>query len=267
MKIKYLIFALLTTFSGQLLCFNDDASGSDLEQIDDEMTEPQVELTLTPIGLAILDNDLVAVKELITTKKASVNDSANTSFYDPLLTQAIATYNRVSNPEFSSDPNDKTRALEIITFLLDHNAPVNKHDEQMGETPLFIAARSLAQFVTLLLDKGADINALDKNEETPLFTATLYNHPEIVKLLLDRGAKPSMANIDGYTPYSLTNTNDKELEKHFLDNYGVEIKPAERSKIKNIFDEYFKAHRLPKVLNAEKEKPSKSFRDFGVKFE
>ena len=71
--------------------------------------------------------------------------------------------------------------------LLAHGADVNAKDDEVGNTPLIIAAGQGYEDVTkLLLAKGADVNASD-NKGTPLAWAMHTGHNKIAGLLRQQG--------------------------------------------------------------------------------
>lgn len=96
--------------------------------------------------------------------------------------------------------------IEIVKFLLNHGADVNKqsrrvrYSPQDGRYPLMSAScRGHADIVRLLLEKGAHIDACDQFGNTSLIQAARNGHIGIVRLLLTRGASTSTQR-DGPRP-------------------------------------------------------------------
>ncbi len=87
---------------------------------------------------------------------------------------------------------------EILQFLLDKNADVNKQAGR-GETPLTVALETNPELVKFLIEKGANVNQPGANGETPLLLA-IRTAPEFVKVLLDNGADPNQSDKNGNFP-------------------------------------------------------------------
>ena len=97
-------------------------------------------------------------------------------------------------------------SAEVISELLAHDADPTMSNS-LGETPLFIAAGSLAgkvEMVQILLDaktsKKININAQTKAGETPLLTSATQIQPAITQALLNAGADPFICNHEGHAP-------------------------------------------------------------------
>jgi uncharacterized protein len=149
---------------------------------------------------------------------------------------------------------------ELASFLVDHEADVNKADAQRF-TPLFWAvdrrnmetAPNFPWMVTLdplplirqLLDAGANPGALVNNTPrgrmregsprivfaTALMRAAFAGDLELVKLLLDRGADPAVASRDGETMLSAA------AGLAFIHGYHRGKSPAERLQVVKLFVE------------------------------
>lgn len=158
----------------------------------------------TPLMLAIMDNNVDKVKQLIKAG-ANVNVISNKG-NTPLL---IATGYDVSR--------------EIIQALLDAGADVNFSAAVDGISPLHISAMTTSnpEIIELLLKAGADIEHRTKNGKTPIMVAVQVNsNPEIVKVLLANGANPTAkSNLSGDV-FVYVNVNpiykDQELRKEIL---------------------------------------------------
>ncbi len=79
--------------------------------------------------------------------------------------------------------------LEKVRLLVEHGANVNARSNNLGRTPLLIAAGYPGSTDTLrvLLDKGADLRAKDKNGEHALHKASSSADVEVVRFLVERG--------------------------------------------------------------------------------
>ncbi|CAL4248637.1 unnamed protein product, partial [Meganyctiphanes norvegica] len=84
---------------------------------------------------------------------------------------------------------------DIVQFLLDNNADVNKTNNE-GETPLWVACYNNHRdinVVQLLLANNADVNKACNSGQTPLQWA----NSEAVQLLLDNNANINQADNKG----------------------------------------------------------------------
>lgn len=76
---------------------------------------------------------------------------------------------------------------EVVKLLLTHEANANAKDNEVGDTPLILAAgKGYKEIAELLLAYGADVNAAD-NLGTPLAWATHTGHADIANLLRQHG--------------------------------------------------------------------------------
>jgi ankyrin repeat protein len=96
----------------------------------------------------------------------------------------------------------KSRCMDIIWLLLDHNPDVNVRDSEDGQdTPLHHAARQgLLKFAEkLVLELNAEVNSCNQHKSTPLLLASQYGHTDVVRLLLDHNADVYAHDDDGDT--------------------------------------------------------------------
>jgi ankyrin repeat protein len=125
--------------------------------------------------------------------------------------------------------------LDVVKWLLDHNADVHVHDDK-GDTPLHLAAiEGHLEVARILLEHNAEVNSRNNDGSTPLLlrhivdTLMLYGycwttmrmctstttketlhyitqrqgHLEVARILLERNAEVNSRNNDGYTPLLL----------------------------------------------------------------
>lgn len=210
------------------------------------------------LGNAIEKADLPAFYNIFINNKTSVNDT----FEDkPILNHAIRVY---INSLVYESPKRQKDLEEMIDFLLKNNAPINLVDKD-GNTALHAAAsvkdfllkptkiKQLEDLIASLMQNGFDINAQNNDGNTPLHTAAATGlSPKTVALLLKNGAKTDIENNDRRTAYAIADENaDDDIS----------------FQVKDIFDKHLQAINFTKVLQAEKEKPYKTFKDFSVTFE
>jgi len=109
---------------------------------------------------------------------------------------------------------------EIVEWLLQHGADVNKEREDDDCTPLYLSAsKGNLEIMKLLIKKGADINKTNKYGWTPLNSAAENGHLEVVKLLIENGADIHKSSKYGWTPfYSAANNGHFGVVKLLIDN-------------------------------------------------
>lgn len=133
------------------------------------------------------------------------------------------------------DSNSKTLLIyacisgneEIVNFLLDNGADINKGTEG-GITPLMYAVcKNHIEIVKILLNRGADVNrrmtVIERN--SALLFACYNNYYEIGKLLLEHGANPNIINNDVYgtSPLLCVCQNNNYEFAELLLEYGANI--------------------------------------------
>jgi ankyrin repeat protein len=66
----------------------------------------------------------------------------------------------------------KSGNKDLVEYLVEHGADINKEEKWYGETPLFYACKSgNKDLVEYLVEHGEDINKEDENGLIPLFYA------------------------------------------------------------------------------------------------
>lgn len=190
---------------------------------------------------AIVDADIVALKNLFKNGQADINDTIGSYPMSPL--QFVITRLQVAE-ETNNDANKKN-LIEIMKFLIEKNAPLNQ--TYLEETPLHRASYFNSPDITkILLWSGADIDALDNESgNTALHIAVLYNKPETVSLLVKHGAKTSIKNKKGLTAYDIV-ADEKTYPDYKID----------REKMRQVFNEHKTKAGLKKIRERETVKPS-----------
>ena len=97
---------------------------------------------------------------------------------------------------------------KVMEILEDQPDLVNVQDDFFQETALHVAAEyGHDDIVEFLLDQGADINKKDGAEQTPFHLAALNGKESTVNLLLKRKADPAILNNDNESPLNVANYN------------------------------------------------------------
>ncbi|KAK4182753.1 ankyrin repeat-containing domain protein [Podospora australis] len=143
----------------------------------------------TPIMYAIQRGDLHKVEVLI--KAGADVDAANSNGNTPL--------------QFAVKANVPAwRCLELVDFLLEAGADVNKADARLGFSVIHTATQNnYAALIRRLLSAGAgaDIQSLNHGSP-PMFYAARHNSCEVIQALYEAGADINAAERDGRTPLS-----------------------------------------------------------------
>lgn len=100
---------------------------------------------------------------------------------------------------------------EVVDFLLDQGADVNKTDDIFILPPLIAAAiKNNAEIGKKLIEHGAEVDVLDKiNKFSPLIWAVIYGHIDFVKMIMDY--KPNLNIITTYGTTVNEMTQNKEI--------------------------------------------------------
>eukprot|EP00966_Prymnesium_polylepis_P211235 4891837-Prymnesium_polylepis.1 len=105
------------------------------------------------------------------------------------------------------------RHAAVARALLDGGAAVDPKLDEIGITPLFVAA-SLGDgaLVEELLPRGADLAVRNWNGVAPLAMAAMGGHVGVLKLLYGRGADVDAAAADGSSALMHVSAGEQELE-------------------------------------------------------
>jgi ankyrin repeat protein len=164
----------------------------------------------SPFYLPIRNNDLGAVRQLISNPGVKVRDGRGNS---PLMyAAAVGSLESMRLLlDAGADPNDANDFgatplmwcagnIAKVRLLLSKGANADSRSK-LGRSPLLIAATSdgAVEVVRLLIAKGADVNARDKGGDTPLIQAAGANDIETARLLIAKGADVNNVDEGGYT--------------------------------------------------------------------
>jgi ankyrin repeat protein len=120
--------------------------------------------------------------------------------------------------------------IEAVKQHLAAGTDVNAKDD-IGLTPLHMAARSHKEIVELLIANGADVNAKNKWGQTPLHYAANRGNKETAALLIAAGADVKAKSPFGGTPLDTAvdfrNTEVADLLRKHGGKTGAELENAE----------------------------------------
>jgi ankyrin repeat protein len=91
--------------------------------------------------------------------------------------------------------------LEIVQYLVEHGATIDRSDNQRHKTALLAASfQRHFDIVQYLVEKGANVNAQSVNGFTPLHDAAYVGNVQIVQFLVEHGANVHITNGGNLTP-------------------------------------------------------------------
>ncbi|MEZ0262463.1 MAG: ankyrin repeat domain-containing protein [Alphaproteobacteria bacterium] len=166
--------------------------------------------TIGDLKLAIRDQQLSLVKEILASRQVTDIDEMDAASWTPLL-QAVATGNR-----------------DIVAALIDGGARVNAPEPSMGHTPLSRAVSGWyggkPAMVSLLLSRGADPNILPINPgEGPLLSAAEKGYETIMLMLLGKGAAIEQEDTWGKTAIHVAAEHGQAAIIRILAEHGAEL--------------------------------------------
>jgi ankyrin repeat protein len=172
--------------------------------------------SLTPLGYAVRELDLPAIKALIKSGanvnvpdedgmtpifragdratvqfllKAGANVNAETpDGWTPLMWQIISHYDELSR---------------IVEVLISSGARVNQRNSDGTTALMFAAELGYSEVVRLLIKAKANLNIVDNNHNSALMRAARKGASETVKLLIAAKANPSLKNNSGESALDL----------------------------------------------------------------
>lgn len=124
---------------------------------------------------------------------------------DPLLGNPLHICTKKSEYDFEHGIQKQADVMEIIAALVAAGANLNSKDE-LGNTPLFYAAREGPHLSKWLVQQGADIHARNTAGETPLYYTQSVQNMEI---LLKAGADANAVDFRGITPLLAIKSNER----------------------------------------------------------
>ena len=163
------------------------------------------DFTKNPLMLAITDQNLGLVRNLVQEGTVDVNMTTNT-------TNGTALHTATSLPN-----------VPIMLFLMEQGADKDKTDNY-GTSPIYIAARNgTVLAVQCLVEQGADKDNADNKGTTPLWAASEQNHLTVVKYLVQNGADKNKADNEGCSPlFIATRYGHPGVVQYLLDE-GVDV--------------------------------------------
>jgi ankyrin repeat protein len=214
--------------SGSKIQFSDDGNNSCFIYKGQLISLEVTNETEEELFQAIIDGDLVKVKNIVGTLKgfnkpiASIRDhNANPPFFHAVKNKLIdiAKYLISNGFDINSKDNEGNTALilqseegddEFVKWLIENNTSLNEKNN-VGETALIVATTfNNKNAVELLLKNGADVNIKETNEgDTALIISTkrrrksfknLEIDPEIIQLLIENGADVNATDNYGNSP-------------------------------------------------------------------
>ncbi|KAI7819118.1 ankyrin repeat-containing domain protein, partial [Kickxella alabastrina] len=89
----------------------------------------------------------------------------------------------------------RTGSVNILRLLLEHGAPVDVADKDLGWTPVFYAAsEGNIGCIRILVDAGCDLGVTDENNRPPVYYAAYEGHLDSVDLLLEAASRSTVAS-------------------------------------------------------------------------
>jgi ankyrin repeat protein len=157
---------------------------------------------VTPLAMAVLNNDEQIVRLLIQTPSFTYKHVTNT-----VWTAITHGYITVASLLLQTGKFDRIKESSILRDTLAYNPPHCYQAMKMLlafgvnpnfglNTPLDMACREYSiSMVELLIEYGADIHQADKFSTTPIVSSVIRNHVGMVELLLRHGANVNSTNI------------------------------------------------------------------------
>ncbi|MCD4782016.1 MAG: ankyrin repeat domain-containing protein [Candidatus Omnitrophica bacterium] len=180
---------------------------SQLRELDNPQTINQYNSSgQAPIHLAIIQNDIEAVKELIA-EKADVNIPQKTFLHETPL------FVLLSSPE----PN-----CHIAKLLIENGANVNAQLSD-GKTPLLVSLeKNNIDLVEILVNHGADVNIQYHTGWSALHVGAAQNNMSAVDILCKNGANVNLTGKQNETPLAVAvaKENTKIVDSLLL--YGAD---------------------------------------------
>ncbi len=200
------------TEKGFLKPYLKEAIKQRFEEISTAYRTDRNELGQTPLHIAIQQNEISKVIELLSENKTSINESDN--FNNTPLHLAV----RLNN-------------LEIIKLLLQAGADTRVKNK-LSETPLHVSAMfGNIEMIDLLLDKDeAGIQDKTDNGHSLLHTAARQNNSEIIKHLIAKGLAVDIKDDKGWTPLHMAANNGHINVARILIDHRADINAMDNAK-------------------------------------
>ena len=131
--------------------------------------------------------------------------------------------------------------VDMVKFLLDHDANIEEITNDNGSTALHLAAHKGYQLpMKVLLENGANVNAKDKSGKTPLHEAASSGNKAEAQLLIQYGADVKAVS-ENQTPADYARSNGHYDVARWLmevqtgvkqgENSDISVEPENKSKI------------------------------------
>ena len=190
----------------------------------------------SPFYLAIRNNDLAALRQLIHNPGPTARDARGNS---PLMyAAALGSLESMRLLlDAGADPNvsNNFEATPLmwcagdaakVRLLLSKGAKADDRSK-LGRTPLLIAAYNdgAIEAARLLLEKDADVNARDKGGASVLALAAAANNIELARILIAKGANVNNIDVLGFTPLlNAAGNGDRNAEMvKLLIEHGAQV--------------------------------------------
>lgn len=169
----------------------------------------------TKLGISCKNNDLTEAKKLISAG-ADINIAKKDDIYEyDALSVAI-----------------ENKHVQMVSYLIQNKADVNKIYTEEGLTPLGLAAKLNAKdIVEILIKNGAKVNGAKVSDtdykETPLLIAVNSNHLSIAKILIISGANVDDTDNKGNSIKNLILAKDSDWKILLFDTAVTQKKSSE----------------------------------------
>ncbi len=171
---------------------------------------------LSDLHIAVLDNDIELVEQLIEQKGFRINS----------LSQGVSALHCAA---MSPNGRGATNMMELLVRL---GARVNQLTKKYNQTALMLAAKAKdANKIIFLLRKGAGVKAQDYKGRAPIYWAAKEGNARCMQFLLDHGqTNVNVKDCEGQTPLHMAaQRGNMQVVKMLLDK-GAQVNAADKYK-------------------------------------